>query len=149
MSRYPPTQPKLTMRIVYEDLPSMVEIETRVEVGEWTGVARAYASPDSIREEARALMAWCNHPDGTMQLVAGADTGIGWAKLRFYTVDWAGHVMCHVQLATQGIDRRAEEIARMSVEMPTEPGLVERFAAHLETIIETVGEEAVLLGVLR
>lgn len=135
------------MRIVHEDLPDLVEIETRVEVGAWVGVARAYASPDRVREETRALRAWCDHPNGTVQLVAGADTGIGYAHLRFYTIDLAGHVMCHIQSATQGsTGGREEEISRMSLEMPTEPSLVNRFAAHLGTIIETVGEEALLLG---
>lgn len=149
MNGSPPTQPKLTMRIVYEDLPDMVEIETRVEVGAWAGVARAYASPQGMREEARTLKAWCAHPAGTVQLEAGADTGIGWIRLRFYAVDLVGHLMCHIQMATSGsFGGRAEQVARLSLEMPTEPGLVETFAGYLEAIVETVGEEAVLLGVL-
>jgi hypothetical protein len=47
----------LGLHIVYEDLPDLIEIEVRVVVGEWSGVAQAYTGPSSLVEEARGLLA--------------------------------------------------------------------------------------------
>ena len=145
-----PTHPRLTTRIVYEDLPDLVEIETHVWASNWQGVARAYASPQSLHHEAKALEQWCRKPEGEAVLEAGADTGIGWVRLRFYPIDMAGHLVCHVQLATAGsMGGRPEEVWRMSLEIRTEPGLVERYARQLAGIVDSVGEEVLLQGVLR
>jgi hypothetical protein len=41
----------LQLRVVYEDLPDMIELEARVRYGEWSALSRAYASPDFLRGE--------------------------------------------------------------------------------------------------
>jgi hypothetical protein len=79
-------------------------------------------------------------------LDAGADTGIGWIQLRWYPVDRAGHLACHVKLATGAIGGRPEEVRRLSLEMPTEMASVERFARQLIALAETLAGEAVMLG---
>ncbi|MFI5380889.1 MAG: hypothetical protein ACHRHE_16445 [Tepidisphaerales bacterium] len=126
----------------------MVELETRIAVGDWQGVARAYASPDAVRQAAKLLQRWSRQPEGQVEFEAGADTGIGWLRLRFYPADHAGHLVCHVQLATGGPTGGRPSEARLSLAMRTEPGLVERFARRLKAIVAIVGEEAALLGVL-
>jgi hypothetical protein len=142
------TQPRLTTRVVYLDLPDMIELETRVEMADWQGVARAYASPNAIRQAANSLQKWCCQPKGVCKVEAGADTGIGWLQLRFYPVDSAGHLVCHINLASGGsTDGRPEELRRLSLEMHTEAGLIDRYARHLEQITESLGAEAVLLGI--
>ena len=75
---------------------------------------------------------------------AGADTGIGWAHLRWYALDRAGHLACYVRLATQHIGSRPESVRRLAMEMPVEPFSVERFARQLITVAETLTGEAVL-----
>ena len=144
-----PTQSKLTTRIVYLDLPGMIEVETRVVVGDWRGVARVYASPSSLEESARSLEMWSRQPKGRAELEAGADNGIGWMRLQFYPVDLAGHLVCHVQLTKRSRTLApSEELHRLSLEFRTEPALVERYARRLEAITHTLGEDAVLLGVI-
>ena len=133
----------LNLRIVYEDLPDLIEIEVRVLSGDWSGVARAYTGPSSLAEEARSLLAWSRRPVGEFALDAGADTGIGWVHLRWYAVDLAGHLACHVQLATsKAMDR--PESARLALEFPVEPYALEQFAHQIIAIVETLAGEAVL-----
>ena len=68
----------LSLRIVYDDLPDLIEVEVRVVSDEWSGVAQAYTDPASLAEDARGLLAWSRHTVGESHLEAGADTGIGW-----------------------------------------------------------------------
>ncbi len=146
-----PRTPFAAIRVVYEDLPDLIEIETRVAIEDWSGVATAYMSPDALRCRARALMAWCNEASREITIEAGADTGIGWTVLRFYPVDKSGHTVCHIRLATRraATNARPEETWRLSVEMPTDPGQIERFARRLLSLSETLDEEAVLQGAIR
>lgn len=139
----------IRMRIVYADLPDLIEIETTVKGPEWSGVARAYTSPNAVLKQIQSLKTWCHNPSGTACLEWGADTGIGWACLRFYSVDAAGHLVCHVRLATNArhAHARDEEVWRLAIEIPTEPGLVERFAADLNYLIREMSSEAVLQGI--
>jgi hypothetical protein len=80
----------------------------------------------------------------SITLDAGADTGIGWFQLRCYAVDRAGHLVCHVNLATRAIGDRPEGVWRLSLEIPTEMTSVERFARQLIAVAETLTGEAAL-----
>ncbi|MBW3542614.1 MAG: hypothetical protein KY476_20315 [Planctomycetes bacterium] len=144
-------RPSLSVHVVYDDHPDLIEIETRVGVGHWSEVASAYTSPDLLRDQAHRLLAWSRHPQGEVVVEAGANTGIGWIVLRFGTIDMAGHVVCHVELATgaRNPHSRPEVPWRLSIEFPTEPALIERFARHLAALAESLTGVAVLEGVPR
>jgi hypothetical protein len=141
-----PRLPSLCVRIVYDDLPDLIEIEATVLSGDWSGITRAYTGPSALLEEARGLLAWTVRPHGDFSLDAGADTGIGWLQLRWYPVDLAGHLACHIQLATRATGDRPEQVWRLSLEMPTETASVERFARQLVAVAETLAGEAMLAG---
>jgi hypothetical protein len=139
-----PRSPTLTIRVVYEDLPDLIEVEARIVFGDWSAVTRAYTGPSSLAKDARGLLAWSQRPVGEFSLEAGADTGIGWAHLRWYPIDRAGHLACHVRLATQAIRDRPEVVRRLALEVPVEAFSVERFARQLLAVSETLTGEAVL-----
>jgi len=142
--------PSLSVAVVYSDPPDLIELETRVATRQWGGSARAYDSPDSFRRQALTLESWCRHLKGEAVVEAGADTGIGWSRLRFYRTDNAGHVVCHVTLATGGLpsNYRRTEVWRLSLEFQTEAGLVEQFARSLRLKINSLNVPAVLKGVI-
>jgi hypothetical protein len=146
MTNDEPRFSSLTVRVVYEDLPDLIQIEARVLFREWSGITWAYTSPSSLVEEARGLLAWTERPREEFTLHAGADTGIGWFQLCCYPVDRAGHLACHVNLATKALGGRSEEVWRLSLEIPTETASVERFARQLVAVAETLTGEAVLAG---
>ncbi len=116
-------------RVVYEDV-HLMEISVRVLHGEWSAVSTAYAELSFFTENGNALLRWVEAPDNPLRIEAGADTGLGLVVLQFYTINRAGHVRCAVTLATKTRTNspRPAETSRVSIELPTELGLVERFA---------------------
>jgi hypothetical protein len=139
--------PSITIRVIYQDPPDLLELETCVVSRHWRGRATAYTSVTALSNDAASLAAWVREPKNELKIEAGADTGIGWLVLRFHTSDLAGHVTCQVSLATSSTGP-ADEVARLTFSMPTEPGLVERFARHLLSLSETLGGVAVLDGLV-
>ncbi len=141
--------PSVSVRIVWTDPPDLIELETHVAADGWSGTARAYASPEQLREEAENLLRWCDHRNGAVAIEAGADTGIGGLTLRFCAIDMAGHIVCHIQLTTGDLpnDARPEQIWRLALEIPTEPSQIQRFAHQLVAIVSSLEGEAVLKGV--
>jgi len=138
----------LQLRVVHEDLPDMIELETSVRHGGWSATSRAYASPDFLIRGARSIMKWMEVPDQPLRLEAGADTGIGWLVMEFYTVNQRGHTACAITLATGGTSRdsRPAETWRFSIELPTELGLIEKFARECLALGENFKGEARLHG---
>lgn len=142
--------PSIHIRVVYEDRPDLIELETHVRTADISGRATAYASPAALRDEAAVLASWAADIVGSATVEAGDDGADGWFRLRFYAIDQAGHVVCHATLAARatGNDLRPESVSRLSVEVPTELGLVEQFARHLSALADGRTNEAVLRGVL-
>ncbi len=137
------------LRVVYQDLPDMIEIETVVRYSDWSGRSLAYGSPELLENDARNLIAWSRAPTGTFTLEAGADTGIGWLLLRFFTIDAAGHARCGITLATGGTSHsaRPSETWRLSIELPTELGLIERFGNECSAMGRDYSRTARLIGI--
>jgi hypothetical protein len=120
----------LQLRVIYEELPNLIELRIRVIHGEWSAGSTAYVSPSFLAESGEAILHWAETPNEPLNIEANADTGIGWMVLQFYTIDRAGHARCAVKLATKtrtdGL--RPAETSRFSIALPTELGLIERFA---------------------
>jgi hypothetical protein len=128
------TSPYLAVTVVYQDLPDLIEIEVRVDAGEWRGVGRAYTGPSRLFEQATCLESWSHLPESEFVLEAGVDTGL--LRLRWYPVDAAGHLACQVELMScDHMSNRVTDPWRLSIVIFTEPGLVERFARHLASIV--------------
>jgi hypothetical protein len=119
----------LQLCVIYEDL-HLLELRIRVVHGEWSAVSTAYVSRSFLTENGEAILQWIEAPNEPLNIEAGADTGIGWMVLQFYTIDRAGHARCALKLAamTRTDDPRPAETSRFSIELPTELGLIERFA---------------------
>ena len=136
----------LQFRVIYED-EHLLEISVRVRHGEWSAVSTAYTSLSFFTENGNALLRWVEAPDQPLRIKAGADTGIGWMVLQFYTINLARHVRCAVTLATEAMGTlRPTETSRFSIELPTELGLVERFARECIALGGNHKREARLIG---
>jgi len=119
----------LGLTVAYEDQPDLIELCARVSYGNWSAESTAYVSPTFLSENAKAILDWVESPKQQLRIEAGANTGIGWMVLQFYTIDSAGHARCAVELATKTRTDgpRPAETSRFAIELPTELGLVERF----------------------
>jgi hypothetical protein len=120
----------LELGVIYEDLPNLIELGIRVVHGEWSAISTAYVSPSFLTENGKAILHWTEARNEPLSIEAGADTGIGWMVLQFYTIDRAGHARCAIKLATttRTNSPRPAETSRFAIELPTELGLIERFA---------------------
>ena len=135
----------VSLAIVYVD-EHLIELEAAVESDHWSGRARAYTVPQAIEAFGFALKRFADAVDAVAEFEAGADTGIGLIALRFYRVDRAGHIACHVRLVTGGLpnDFRPEEVFRLSIEMQTETWAVVRFARQINEMAQARAGQALL-----
>jgi hypothetical protein len=136
---------ELRIAVVYVD-EHLIELEAVVHAGDWCGRARAYTVPPDIATFAVALQQFGSGGSSGAEFAAGADTGIGLIALRFYRVDRAGHIACHVRLATGGLPtgHRPEEVFRLSIEVRAEASAVDRFARQLSELARTRAGRAAL-----
>jgi hypothetical protein len=136
----------LQLRVIYEDV-HLIELGVRVVHGEWSAFAMAYAGLSFLTENGNALLRWAEAPNGTLEIEAGADTGIGWMVLCFYTIGSARHTRCAIALASRARDEsRPTETSRFEIELPTELGLIERFARECIALGVSFKREARLVG---
>jgi hypothetical protein len=119
----------LQLCVIYEDL-HLIELRIRVVHGEWSSVSTAYVSRSFLTENGEAILQCIEAPHEPLNIEAGADRGLGWMVLQFYTIDRAGHARCAAKLATKTRTDgpRPAETSRFSIELSTELGLIERFA---------------------
>ena len=125
----------------------MIELGVHMVHGEWSAASTAYVSPEFLAETGEAILRWIEAPTAPLNINAGANTGIGWMVLEFYTIDRAGHARCAVTLATKTRTNgpRPAETSRITIELPTEMGLIERFARECIAIGSDFKREARLI----
>lgn len=133
----------LTLRVTYDDLPDMIEIAAELCHGRWSALAEFYVSP-KLLSDAASIVEWSRSPKAPLQYGSGIDGAAGGFILAFRTVDSAQHVGCAIQLVTREVSR--ESAPRISLEMPTELGLVERFGLECVALGRTLRGEARLIG---
>jgi hypothetical protein len=138
----------LQLRVIYRDPPDLIQLEVLVQYRGWAAQSTVYASPHGFADDCERLQKWAKSLSGPILLEAGADTGIGWLRLRFYTIDLAGHVACAVTIATGRTSdaARPAETWRMEVEMKTEPALIENFASACIGLAKRLDGEARLVA---
>jgi hypothetical protein len=136
---------EIAVAVVYAD-EHLIELEAVVGAGHWCGRASAYTVPGDIATFAVALQRFADGAAAEVEFVAGADNGIGLVALRFYRVDRAGRIACHVRLATGNLpkDHRPEEVCRLSIEVRVETWAVLRFARQLGELARTQAGKASL-----
>ena len=138
----------LQLRVIYDDLPDLIELGVRVVHGDWSALSTAYTSPTFLSDDCEGLLRWVDAPREPLQIEAGADTGIGRMALKFYTINHAGHARCAITLARKLLksEARPAETFRFAIELPTELGLIEHFARECIALGTNFKREARLIG---
>jgi hypothetical protein len=138
----------LQLRIIYKD-PHLVELGIHVVHGDWSAVSTAYVSHSFLTESGDEILRWVESRDEPLRIEAGADTGVGWMVLQFYTINKAGHTRCAITLAThtRTDGPRPAETSRFAIELSTELGLIELFAKQCNELGSNFKGEARLTGV--
>jgi len=135
----------LALSVVYDD-EHLIELEASLKAGDWTGRARAYTVAENIEAFGVGLKRFADAVDAVAEFDAGADNGIGLIALRFYRIDRAGDIACHVRLATGGLPKesRPEEVFRLSIELQSETWAVVQFARQISEMAQAREGKAVL-----
>jgi hypothetical protein len=128
---------EISIEVAYVD-EHLVQLEAIVGAGDWSGRALAYTVPHDIGEFAAALDRFAAGNGRAAEFVAGAENGIGLIALRFYRIDRAGHIACHVRLASGEVPtyHRPEQVFHLAVEVGAEAWAVGAFARELEELAE-------------
>jgi hypothetical protein len=136
---------EVSLAVVYND-EHLLQLEAVVKAGHWRGRARAYTVPNDIATFAVALQQFAGWPAPSAEFVAGAYDGFGLIALRFYRFDRAGHIACHVRLASDGVpnEHRPEEVFRLAMEVKAESWAVGRFGKQLAELARMQSGLAVL-----
>jgi hypothetical protein len=134
-------------RVIYED-PHLIDLSVLVVHGEWSAESTAYVSQSFLAESGRSILGWVEAPTEPLVIEAGADTGVGWIVLQFYTIDLARHARCAITLATRNSSResRPAKTSRFQIELPTEIGLIQRFGRECIALGNNFKLDARLIG---
>jgi hypothetical protein len=144
------TANQLSLGVVYHD-EHLIELRCRVAFNGWVAIARAYTTQGELRQFAASTKQFGETLKGPAELDAGDDNGGGLVALRFYVINRAGHIRCHVRLALGHVptDHRPEEVWQCAIELPTEAGLVLNFGNQLKNVAKTLSGTAELATVVR
>lgn len=139
--------PQVHVSVLDAESPYLIRLQTRLRCGDWGGVVSAYANPRVLCQDAELLASWSRSP--VAEWTIGWE-GMGSTRFRFRIVDGAGHIRCQVELrsespAPEGVDRPPSQL---SFEIPTEPGLIDRFAQRLRSIAASGAGDATLEGTI-
>ena len=134
----------VTFRVVYEDLPDMIELAIDMCHSGWSASAAIYVSPALLANDAAQLIEWSRNPIEPLHFGSGIHPGSGGFVMQFRIVDAAQHVRCLFQLATRELNRHAAW--QVVIEIPTELGLVERFGQECIALGQTLRGESRLTG---
>ncbi len=149
MERSPP-QDQLTLTVLYKD-EHLIELQCSVIFGEWSGIVSTYADHDSLGKLAQMAQKFCENSQDSVSWEIGKDDddGAGCIRLQLYRIDSAGHVRCHVKLASKAYAtspaHRPNEIRRFAIEVPTEPWQITVFSKELAHIAENLEGQATLM----
>lgn len=116
--------------LVWSD-PHMDEVEVQVRHDGWSAHSRHYTSLSELGNHGAKLRKWCESVDGSLTVPIAGEIINSEASLQFFITDGSGHISCRVALNPNpfGLGER-----RIALDVPTETGLVDRFAAELQAL---------------
>jgi hypothetical protein len=140
--------PSVAISVICEDRPDLIELTADAQSFNWRGQVTFWAATKELKRESVALASWARLPSGEFRMELGKVSGEGSTLIRFYEINLAGHIACHVKLASDAHkSQREESIFSLSLELRTEPELITRFAKQLERFTDSVQGVAVLEGI--
>jgi hypothetical protein len=135
---------QLSVAVVYVD-EHLIQLEARVDAGNWRGRAQAYTVPEEVATFAKALQEFAEAAVVSAEFSAGDDNGIGLIGMRFYRIDRSGHVALYIRLATGHMPPRPEQVSRLWMEVRAETWGVSQFAKQLAELARAQSGRASLV----
>ena len=137
------------LRVIQTD-PScdLLEVETLVSVGAFSGVCRSYDGAAHVRDLTRQFETWTERPEGAFEFRIGDATSTGLAQLGFRVVGQARRIQCRITLRTDYAHWGKEHCdgSELAVTMPVELAGIDRFIRDLYALADGRATEAILPG---
>jgi hypothetical protein len=139
----------LKLEVVWKD-DEMFQLEITASNGHFSGTTKVYEQRHPLYEFAHSLVGYpkTKH-DSILCYEAGQKDCYAYFSMRFYMIDDAGHLGVQVTLESNvPTAYRIEEKDKLTLEILTEPGLLDRFVKSLLTLVENEDGQAILEGIL-
>jgi hypothetical protein len=128
----------LTVRADWEDRAADgtplgdLDVEVSFRSGGWQGAAVAFTQVSLLQDFASELRSFSTSMQGEVLFQAG-QFGAGSVLCRFRPADRRGHIACFLVLEDSTAPGR--QLARVSIELRTEPALLDAFVASLDRFL--------------
>ena len=137
----------LKLRIIWKD-DDMFELEVTASNGRFLGTTEVYDQSKPLYDFANSLLGFPRTSDSVLLHETGEKDSYAYFAMRFYTIDNVGHLGVQVTLESNVPTKyRTEEKDKMTLEIQTEPSLLDNFIKSLLTLARDEKGEAILEGV--
>jgi hypothetical protein len=135
----------LKLKVVWKD-DDMFELEVAASNGKFSGTTKVYDVSNLLYDFANSLAGFPKTHDSTLVYEAGEKDGYAYFAMKFYTIDNIGHLGVQITLESDVSTNRIEAKNKLTLEILTEPGLVDSFVKSLSTMAKREEGQAILEG---
>jgi hypothetical protein len=138
----------LKLEVVWKD-NEMFQLGITASNGQFSGTTKVYEQRHPLYKFAYSLVGFPKTKnDSILFYEAGQKDGCEYFSMRFYTIDDMGHLGVQVTLERDVPTMyRIEEKDKLTLEILTEPGLLDRFVRSLLTLAANEKGQAILEGI--
>ena len=137
----------LKLKIIWKD-DDMFEMQVTASNGRFIGTTEVYDQSKPLYDFANSLIGFPRTSDSVFLHEAGEKDSYAYFAMKFYTIDNVGHLGVQVTLESNVSTKyRTEEKDKLTLEILTEPSLLDNFVKSLMTLASDEKGEAILEGV--
>src|SRR6187431_399338 len=124
----------LKLKIIWKD-DDMFELEVTASNGRFLGTTEVNDQSKPLYDFANSLLGFPRTSDSVLLHETGEKDSYAYFAMRFYTIDNVGHLGVQVTLESNVPTKyRTEEKDKMTLEIQTEPSLLDNFIKSLLTL---------------
>jgi hypothetical protein len=133
----------LKLQVIWKD-EDMFELKVTATNGRYFGITEVYESSESLLHFAKSLVDFPKD-DTVLMHEAGQNGKLGYFSMKFYTIDYSGHIGVEVSLEGNINHRssRQEEKDRVKLEIIVQPSTIDNFQRELLQL--STAEEGIVL----
>jgi hypothetical protein len=138
----------LKLEVIWKD-DDMFELEITASNGQFSGTTKVYDGNNSLYNFANSLVGFPKTNDSVLFYEAGRKDSYSYFAMKFYAIeiDTVGHLGVQVALeANVPTKYRTEEKDKLTLEILTEPSLLDSFVKSLVWLAQREEGQAILEG---
>ena len=137
----------LKLKIIWKD-DEMFELQVTASNGRFLGTTEVYDQSEPLYDFANSLLGFPRTSGSVLLHETGEKDSYAYFAMKFYAIDSVGHLGVQVTLESNVPTKyRTEEKDKLTLEILTEPSLLDNFVKSLLTLAKDEEGEAILEGV--